>query len=158
MAGGGHPVSNCRGGMWLDAENCLLCGLLGRSQKRLRSEGEGSLAVQRRAGAKACSRSDWLQSRLLPAQGNHAWPACPVHPGSGTECRRHGLLSAQRLQPGDLPSHASVLGAVPGAGLEGFPGLPSSAREVWLGTPPQRVRAARLGLGLPGSAAASLHL
>ena len=25
----------------MDAENCLLCGALGRSQKRLRSEGEG---------------------------------------------------------------------------------------------------------------------
>lgn len=67
-----------------------------------------------------------------------AWPACPVHPGSGTECRRRGSPSAQRLQPGDLPSHASVLGALPGAGLEGL-GLPSSTGEGVAGTPPQRV-------------------
>lgn len=70
MVGGGGPALNCRGGIWLDAENCLLCGALGRSQKRLRSEGEGSPAVQRRVGARVCVLSERLVAKqAAPSTG-----------------------------------------------------------------------------------------
>lgn len=131
-----------------------VCVVLGRSQEHPRSEFSGVSEVQRRSRIRICSHSKWRQSRDASCQRNQS----RLTRGLGTEHRCLGPFSTQWPQPGDLPGTCLCPGTQACGMLAGFPGVACPSLACVVGILPQRLLAARHGVGLTDVATAALSL